>query len=151
MKEDEEGFRYPHVDKDKCINCGLCEKVCPLQKPKMDDTLPESFVVQQKDTEVLRTSTSGGFFTAISKWAIEHGGVVFGAAFGEDMELRHSYAETLDGCKKFRGSKYVQSLIGDCYSQAKIFSPKGESLYLVVLLVRFLGFIIFCVGGNMTT
>lgn len=126
MLEDEEGFRYPHVDKDKCIDCGLCEKVCPLQKPKMDDTLPESFVVQQKDTEVLRTSTSGGFFTAISKWAIEHGGVVFGAAFGEDMELRHSYAETLDGCKKFRGSKYVQSLIGDCYSQAKNFLAQGR-------------------------
>ena len=126
MIEDEEGFRYPHVDKDKCIDCGLCEKVCPLQKPKMDDTLPESFVVQQKDTEVLRTSTSGGFFTAISKWAIEQGGVVFGAAFGEDMELRHSYAETLDGCKKFRGSKYVQSLIGDCYSQAKNFLAQGR-------------------------
>lgn len=126
MKEDEEGFRYPHVDKDKCIDCGLCEMVCPLLKPKMDDTLPESFVVQQKDTEVLRTSTSGGFFTAISKWAIEQGGVVFGAAFGEDMELRHSYAETLDGCKKFRGSKYVQSLIGDCYSQAKNFLAQGR-------------------------
>lgn len=126
MIEDEEGFRYPHVDKDKCIDCGLCEKVCPLQKPKMDDTLPESFVVQQKNAEVLRTSTSGGFFTAISKWAIEQGGVVFGAAFGEDMELRHSYAETLDGCKKFRGSKYVQSLIGDCYSQAKNFLAQGR-------------------------
>ena len=126
MIEDEEGFRYPHVDKDKCIDCGLCEKVCPLQKPKMDDTLPESFVVQQKDSDVLRTSTSGGFFTAISKWAIEQGGVVFGAAFGEDMELRHTYAETLEDCKKFRGSKYVQSLIGDCYSKVKNFLAQGR-------------------------
>lgn len=126
MIEDEEGFRYPHVDKDKCIDCGLCEKVCPLQKPKMDDTLPESFVVQQKDSDVLRTSTSGGFFTAISKWAIEQGGVVFGAAFGEDMELRHTYAETLEDCKKFRGSKYVQSLIGDCYSKVKDFLAQGR-------------------------
>lgn len=126
MIEDEEGFRYPHVDKDKCIDCGLCEKVCPLQKPKMDETLPESFVVQQKDSDVLRTSTSGGFFTAISKWAIEQGGVVFGAAFGEDMELRHTYAETLEDCKKFRGSKYVQSLIGDCYSKVKDFLAQGR-------------------------
>lgn len=126
MIEDEEGFRYPYVDKGKCIDCGLCEKVCPLQKPKMDDTLPESFVVQQKDSDVLRTSTSGGFFTAISKWAIEQGGVVFGAAFGEDMELRHTYAETLEDCKKFRGSKYVQSLIGDCYSKAKNFLAQGR-------------------------
>lgn len=126
MKEDEEGFRYPHVDKEKCIDCGLCEKVCPLKKPQMDDALPESFVVQQKDADVLRNSTSGGFFTAISKWAIAQGGVVFGAAFGDDMELRHSYSETLEGCKKFRGSKYVQSLIGDSYAQAKNFLAQGR-------------------------
>ena len=126
MIEDEEGFRYPHLNKDKCIDCGLCEKVCPLLKPKMDDTLPESYVVQQKDAVVLRNSTSGGFFTAISKWAIAQGGVVFGAAFGDDMELRHSYVETVEDCKKFRGSKYVQSLIGDSYSQAKNFLAQGR-------------------------
>ena len=126
MIEDEEGFRYPHVDTDKCINCGLCEKVCPLLKPEMDDTFPESFVVQQKDAEVLRRSTSGGFFTAISKWAIAQGGVVFGAAFGEDMELRHTFAETLEDCEKFCGSKYVQSLIGDCYKKAKNFLAQGR-------------------------
>lgn len=66
----------------------------------MDETLPESLVVQQKNAEVLRTSTSGGFFTAISKLAIELGGFVLRVAFGEDMELRHSYAETLEDCKK---------------------------------------------------
>lgn len=126
MVEDAEGFRYPKVNTDECIDCGLCEKVCPLQKPKMDDSLPESYVVQQKDAEVLRNSTSGGFFTAISKWAISKGGVVFGAAFGDDMELRHSYAETLEDCKKFRGSKYVQSLIGDSYSKAKNFLAQGR-------------------------
>ena len=126
MKEDEEGFRYPYVDMEKCIDCGLCEKVCPLKKPQMDDALPESFVMQQKDADVLRNSTSGGFFTAISKWAIAQGGVVFGAAFGKDMELRHSYSETLEGCKKFQGSKYVQSLIGDCYAQAKKILAQGR-------------------------
>ena len=92
----------------------------------MDDTLPESFVVQHKDVEVLRNSTSGGFFTAISKWAIAQGGGVFGATFGDDMELKHSYAETLEECRKFRGSKYVQSLIGDCYTQAKNYLSQGR-------------------------
>lgn len=126
MVEDEEGFSYPLVDTDRCIDCGLCEKICPLKQSQMDDTLPESFVVQHKDVEVLRNSTSGGFFTAISKWAIAQGGVVFGAAFDDDMELRHSCAETLEECRKFRGSKYVQSLIGDCYAQAKKYLSQGR-------------------------
>lgn len=126
MKEDEEGFCYPHIDSDNCINCGLCEKVCPLRKPMMDDTKPESFIIQHKDAEILRNSTSGGFFTAISKWAISNRGVVFGAAFDKNMVLKHSYAETMEDCKKFRGSKYVQSLIGDSYSLVKGFLTQGR-------------------------
>lgn len=126
MVEDNEGFRYPKITVENCIECGLCDKLCPLKKPKMDDTLPKSYVVQQKDEEILRDSTSGGFFTAISSWAISLGGVVFGAAFDKDMELRHSFAETIEDCKKFRGSKYVQSLIGDCYLDAKKFLNQGR-------------------------
>lgn len=126
MVEDNEGFRYPKVNLDECIDCGVCEKVCPLLKPKMNDEVPINYTVQQKDKNVLRTSTSGGFFTAIAKYAIEQGGVVFGAAFDNDMELRHSYSETFEGCEKFRGSKYVQSLIGDTYKQAKSFINAGR-------------------------
>ena len=28
--EDEEGFLYPRIDTNNCIDCGLCEKVCPF-------------------------------------------------------------------------------------------------------------------------
>lgn len=126
MVEDSEGFRYPLINKEHCIDCGLCEKVCPILKPKMNDAVPKSFVVQQKNADILRTSTSGGFFTAIAKYVIANGGVVFGAAFGADMELKHCYSETLEGCKNFRGSKYVQSLIGDTYKYAKTFLDEGR-------------------------
>ena len=81
MKEDNEGFRYPEVDVASCIDCGLCEIVCPIKQPQQDDKVPKNYVVQQKDSHILRTSTSGGFFTAISKYAVLQNGVVFGAAF----------------------------------------------------------------------
>lgn len=126
MQADDEGFHYPIVDKEKCIDCGLCEKVCPILKTKLGNEKPQSFVIQHKDADIRRHSTSGGFFTAISYWAIEKGGVVFGAAFDADMTLRHSYSETLEGCAKFRGSKYVQSLIGETYMQAKDFLNQGR-------------------------
>lgn len=127
MEEDSEGFHYPHVDKENCIECGLCEKVCPLLAPKLEDSSePDSYVVQHRDGDVLRHSTSGGFFTALSEYVIRNGGVVFGASFDENMVLRHTYGETLEACKRFRGSKYVQSLIGDSYREAKGFLDEGR-------------------------
>lgn len=126
MKMDSEGFHYPEVDVDVCINCGLCDRVCPIKQPVQDDTQPQSFVVQHKDTTIRRHSTSGGFYSALSHWVIGQGGVVFGAAFDENMVLRHSYSETWEGCAKFRGSKYVQSLIGDTYREAKRFLEQGR-------------------------
>ena len=126
MVEDDEGFRYPEIDMEKCIDCGLCEKVCPIKAPMQDDTVPESYVVQHKDMEILRNSTSGGFYSAICKYIIGKNGVAFGASFDENMILRHTYSETLEDCAQFRGSKYVQSLIGNSYSQAKKFLDDGR-------------------------
>ena len=80
MPEDKEGFRYPTVDKDKCINCHLCEKVCPIINKKEEPAKPQkAYVVQNKDPQVLRESTSGGAFSAIAKAVICKGGIVFGA------------------------------------------------------------------------
>lgn len=90
MEEDNEGFRYPKINKLTCIECGLCEKVCPIKKPQQNDSLPKSYVVQQKDASILKTSTSGGFFTAISKYVISKNGVVFGAAFNEKNGINPS-------------------------------------------------------------
>lgn len=126
MKEDIEGFRYPVVNKTQCINCGLCTKVCPQLQTHTSKQKPKSFVIQQKDPYILRNSTSGGFFSAISKYAIENKGVVFGAAFNKEMELCHQYSETLEGCTRFRGSKYVQSIIGNSYEIAKSFLDQDK-------------------------
>ena len=29
MRENEEGFYFPSVDASSCVDCGLCDKVCP--------------------------------------------------------------------------------------------------------------------------
>lgn len=126
MQMDSEGFHYPVVDLRNCIDCGLCDRICPINQPLLDDRLPKNYVVQHKDSIIRKDSTSGGFFTAISQYVIERGGIVFGAAFNEGMVLCHQYADTLEDCGKFRGSKYLQSLIGDAYLKAKIFLEEGK-------------------------
>lgn len=127
MKEDNEGFRYPEVDKDICINCHLCEKVCPIINVKPEIEKPQKgYVLQNKNEKVLAESTSGGAFTAIATYVIHHGGVIFGATLNDNNEAQHIYVESEDELWRFRNSKYVQSLIGETYKQAKDFLKTGR-------------------------
>lgn len=127
MTEDDEGFRYPIVDTDTCINCGLCEKTCPIVQKKEIKPFPQhAYVVQNKDEIVLRESTSGGFFSAIALWVLRQGGVVFGCHLNTDFEAVHTFVEKYEEVKQFRNSKYVQSLIGHAYGDAKSLLEEGR-------------------------
>lgn len=127
MNEDKEGFLYPHVNIDNCIDCGLCEKVCPVlqyQQPK--PKAQTAFVVQHRDEKVLAQSTSGGAFTAIAKWILDKGGVVFGAHLNVQFEAEHCYVERYEDLWMFRNSKYVQSKIGETYKQVRDILKEGR-------------------------
>ena len=127
MEEDAEGFRYPSIDMDKCIDCGRCEQVCPILHATPDSPKPQkAYLLQHKDAKVLAESTSGGAFTAIATYVIEKGGVVFGAALNAHNEARHIGVDKEEELWRFRNSKYVQSLIGNCYAEAKEVLKEGR-------------------------
>ena len=122
MQMDNESFLYPEVNKADCINCNLCEGSCPIINPIIEEKHEQkAFLIQNKDEQIRRESTSGGAFTAIAKYVLSQGGVVFGACFDENYVVKHTYVETEEDLKKFRNSKYVQSQIGDTFSTAKNF------------------------------
>ena len=119
MQTDNEGFKYPVVDKTKCVNCRLCEKVCPILN-KTHNVFPNTaYVVRNKNSEIVRSSTSGGAVTAFSKEIINNGGLVFGGAFDSNFYVKHTYAETESELSKFRSSKYVQSDMGTTFTEVK--------------------------------
>lgn len=128
MVSDCEGFKYPSVNADLCINCGLCEKVCPIKKEKPSDELTKSYVARIKDSDILEKSTSGGAFSALSKVVFDENGVVFGGAFDEEFNVIHTYAEKEADGIKFRGSKYVQSDMGECFSKVREFLDSGRTV-----------------------
>lgn len=126
MKEDGEGFLYPIVDLENCIDCGLCEKVCPCLNEKESKEPLISYAAVNIHDEVRNESSSGGVFTALSISIISEGGVVFGAKYDENWCVMHHFAETVDDCRAFRGSKYVQSRIGNLYKQVEYFLRAGR-------------------------
>lgn len=125
MESDGEGFWYPIVDNDECIECGLCVKVCPIIQKAHNEpervAKPRAYAAYSTDTSVRLDSSSGGLFSLIAEQVMNTGGVVFGAAFDEEFNVYHGFVEAKQEIDKFRGSKYVQSKIGDSYRQVRKF------------------------------
>ena len=131
MKADEEGFLYPVVDKEKCIDCGLCEKACHIISAfSKKEIKTEAYACINKNEEIRMQSSSGGIFTLIAEKIIDRGGVVFGAAFDEEFNVKHVYVDKKEDLALFRGSKYVQSTIGNSYKEAKKFLDEGREVFL---------------------
>ena len=128
MSADREGFLYPLVDFVKCIDCGLCERVCPVLRPVKNETEPLVYAAVNNDESVRLQSSSGGIFTLLAESVLDRGGIVFGACFDQNWNVVHDYTETKEGLAKFRGSKYVQSHVGNCFIQVKTFLDSGREV-----------------------
>ncbi len=128
MHEDSEGFLYPEVDASLCIDCHLCEKVCPVIHPGGERRPLASYAAVNRDERVRQSSSSGGVFTALAEKVIARGGVVFGARFDEKWEVVHGWTDSVEGLAGFRGSKYVQSRMGSCFREAESFLKSGREV-----------------------
>ena len=121
LKADYQGFFYPEINKLSCIDCGLCEKVCPVinktnQSKNNHSTL---YAVKSHDDAVRKQSSSGGFFSLLADYLLTKGGVVYGAAFDAAFNVCHTRVDNIEDLYKLRGSKYVQSRIGQTFSECK--------------------------------
>ncbi len=132
MKTDVEGFLYPVVDENQCISCGVCAAHCPILERDEQQHLPEkaekAFVIQDKNEHSLNFSTSGGAFACLARKVLSEGGVVFGAAYNEDLTVSHIAVETEAELRRLQGSKYVVSHLGDSFSQAKSMLIAGRKV-----------------------
>lgn len=120
MQEDSEGFKYPAIDKSKCIDCGLCCKVCPLDKKLENVIAPAaSFACTAKDENFAKQSSSGGVFPLLANMFAKQQAVIYGVAFDNNWKVKHIRVNDIDELKKLYTSKYVQSDMGDSFKQVK--------------------------------
>ena len=121
MTADNEGFLYPEINKGKCICCGLCEHVCPFKiKEPIKKKKPEAYGVKAKDNDLRELSSSGGCFSLLAETILHKNGVVYGAAMTEDFKaVRHRRVFSEDHLGSLRGSKYLQSEMGETFTLVK--------------------------------
>lgn len=127
MVADPEGFLYPQIDSEKCIDCGLCKKACPILKDYSGNK-GMAYACMNKNEEIRMESSSGGVFTLIAELVIDRGGVVFGAAFDDELNVCHLEIKDKLGLERLRGSKYLQSTIGESYKSAKRYLEDGKTV-----------------------
>lgn len=116
LPENDEGFYFPKVDYRKCIQCGLCDMVCPQIKEHEHNRMQKAWYGKSVNHEIQKASSSGGLFSTLSHKILLSDGIVYGAAFNYQPFLRlecHSTEEV--GLKELQKSKYVQSYIGDAF------------------------------------
>lgn len=131
MKTDFEGFWYPEVNQDVCLDCGLCEKVCPMIDKFRDlerYKIPRVFAAYNKDHEVRIDSTSGGIFSALAIEVFNKGGYVGGAVYNNDHTVKHIVTNDSSRLADIRSSKYLQSYTDTIFPDIKKLLCEGEKV-----------------------
>lgn len=131
---DEEGFLYPIIDHSKCIDCGLCDKICPSLNAeilkKNDLERPSCFAAVHKNLDVRFDSTSGGAFSAFAKKAYLNKFYVGGVIWNEDWTATNYISDNKKDLERLRSSKYIQSDARGIYNKIKSLLEKGEKVLI---------------------
>jgi len=120
MQHDTLGFLYPIVDSQKCINCGLCDKVCDFGENYDKSFLlpsPKIYGAWQKDDKERMNSQSGALFSTLARFVLKEGGIVYGVALNSELNAEHIRTSDQDELYRIKKSKYVQSDIGISYKK----------------------------------
>ncbi len=130
--KDENGFVYPEVNTQLCVNCGVCMNQCSFIKSKGIEKKVESvWAYRISDKRALNDSTSGGAFTALSDFVLGNGGVVCACVMNERFEIAHVVTEDKITRDSMRRSKYVQSNTEGIFARVKDVLKQGRIVLFV--------------------
>ena len=134
MSVDSEGFLYPLLDKDKCVECGLCNKICPVTGNKTENKYgnQQCFVATTNNSKYYLESASIGICTMLSEHIISEGGIVYGVFLDESQWTAYHVAiDSIELLYKIRNSKYLQSDTKSSFSEVKQFLKEGRIVLFI--------------------
>ena len=131
---DQEGFLYPQIDEAKCVRCGRCEQVCPIKEAGSGESEGNSegkraalyLGAQARSDAVRHGGSSGGVFPLLAGYVFQKQGVVYGAAYDNDMRVVHREAYDKEELERLRRTKYVQSDLDGIYCKIETQLKAGK-------------------------
>lgn len=134
MMPDEDGFLHPVLNPSNCINCGLCDKTCPVvhQDLCVNDYNQRCFLATTSRKDYYQNSASIGLCTMLSDYIVNQGGIVFGSYLDESEWTAYQLGVCdVEGVRKIRNSKYLQSNTKKTFLEVKDNLRKGcKVLYI---------------------
>lgn len=131
MQEDQYGTVIPMIQQGKCVDCGMCQKVCPALNESKFVTPRQVYAAIAKCREDYKKSTSGGVATVFGKVTLENKGVVYGATINSQLNIKHIRVDRAKDLELLRGSKYAQSFISDTYKGVKKDLLNGKKVLFI--------------------
>lgn len=126
----DDGHFYPQWNKEACVDCGLCEKCCPVTNhitDKIDVKESKPYAAWTTNEVLIKNSASGGVFAALAKYVLDAGGTVIGAA-SKGREVRHIAIDKIENLPLLQGSKYLQSNTQGIYKQVRSLLKDGKKV-----------------------
>lgn len=134
IQTNHKGFYIPKIDNEKCISCGLCQKVCQIENPPSGSEPIQKYAVISCNEEVRMLSSSGGLFSLLLTdlfGLYRERFHCFGVKFDKNLTAVYADGNCMEQCLDFRGSKYVQSFVGDTFLQISNLLKHGDVVLFV--------------------
>lgn len=89
---------------------------------------PKVYAAQHICDIIKANSRSGGIFTALSDWILERDGIVYGCVLDDNFYAVHIRADNTEKRNCMRGSKYIQSKMGETYKNVEKDIMNGKNV-----------------------
>lgn len=132
---DKNGFLRPEQNNQKCIECGACERACPIlniaKLPFSDAQKLRHYAAWSNLEEVCQNSSSGGVFSqiAMNLLSSKDNVVVFGAEATKQNTCHHQSIVNVKELLRITGTKYIQSNAEGSYREAKKYLQEGRKVF----------------------
>lgn len=123
-----DGFKYSAIDTKKCVSCGKCYAVCPIEIHDKHNNEQHLYAAYSSDPVMQNNGSSGGIFEILAKHFLEQGYYVCGAAFN-GTTLKHRVIDSPSELNPLLKSKYIQSNTEGIYNQVLTLLKNSEKVF----------------------